>query len=269
MIFSVREVTHWYKEGEPVLRGLSRELPSGATVAILGPSGCGKSTLLNLLGLLSEQGVSEGSITFHGGGRTVHYDGLTEDRAARNALRAAEFGYVLQSCYLLPHFTGLENIAMPLMIRGRSRADALEAAEHLLTAVEKITGSKTFRDAAAKKPRQMSGGEKQRVAVLRSIVGGPRVVFADEPSSNLDAGNTVAFLNLLTQWRQGELDGRINAGRTLFLVCHHRETAKTYGDWFGLIEPGVPGMLFFPKSDWDQHEDRLERVLNPLALKVS
>lgn len=269
LIFSIQRMTLGYQGKPALLNNVSLDIPRGSTVALLGPSGCGKSTLLNLLGLLWEAPLSQGEIVYHGKTTPITYSSLASKRQDRNELRSTEFGFVLQSCYLLPHFTGLENIAMPLMLRGWDLASACQEAERLITIVQELTESIGFREAAAKTPATMSGGEKQRIAVLRSIIGGPRVVFADEPSSNLDARNTVAFLNLLTQWRKGEIDQQTQLGRTLLLVCHHQETAYAYADWFALIDPKKQGLLFFPKADWPLHQEHIRQILNPLNTQTS
>jgi ABC-type lipoprotein export system ATPase subunit len=276
-VFTLAGVNHWYdKPDAPVLRIDELAVPAGETVAVLGPSGCGKSTLLNLLGLLWEGGASKGDITYHRDGEAIPYADIKGKRARINQLRATDFGFVLQSCYLLPHFTGLENIAMPLLLRGVQRRAAFEAVDKLLEKVEarpvaKSAEEKTsaFRVAAGKKPREMSGGEKQRVAVLRSVVGGPRVVFADEPSSNLDAANTKVFLDLLADWRAGTFGGEPTTVRTLFLVCHHQETARHYGDRFILIGHDHRLRGVFPKADWPKWEGQIDRLLSPLPAEAT
>jgi putative ABC transport system ATP-binding protein len=185
-----------------ILAGVDMAVNAGEVVAILGPSGSGKSTLLGLLAGLDEP--SSGQVTLLG--RDLH--GLDEDQRA--ALRAGRVGFVFQSFQLLPGMTALENVALPLQLDGR--ADARAQATSLLQEVG--LGERT-----AHLPRQLSGGEQQRVALARAFAGDPEVLFADEPTGNLDADSGRRIIDLLFGLRD-------RAGSTLLLVTHDQELAR-------------------------------------------
>ena len=184
---------------------VTTEIPSGALTAILGPSGAGKSTLLALLAGLDTP--TSGRVLLEGTDLTS----LDEDGRAR--LRAQRVGFVFQSFHLIPALTALENVMLPLELAGST--DARRAARETLTRVglEGRTGHY---------PRQLSGGEQQRVAIARAFVTRPAVLFADEPTGNLDTA---------TGARVGELLFELNANAhtTLVLVTHDRELAARCG----------------------------------------
>ena len=163
-----------YRSGQNtvvVFEGLSLEVRTGERLALVGESGAGKSTLLHLLGGLDRP--TEGSIRFGG----TDISRLTE--AGLADFRNREIGFVWQTHYLLPEFTALENVMMPLLIRGVLRPKAAESARERLDDVG-LASRATHRSG------ELSGGEQQRVVIARSIVGGPRVLLADEPTGNLD-----------------------------------------------------------------------------------
>jgi len=170
-------------------------------VAILGPSGSGKSTLLGLLAGLDQP--STGQVALLG------QDLSTMDEDARAALRAGRVGFVFQSFQLLPGMTALENVALPLQI-GRQRGARVQA-ERLLQEVG-------LGERLSHLPRQLSGGEQQRVALARAFAGDPAVLFADEPTGNLDAASGQRIIELL-------FDLRDRAGSTLLLVTHDQQLA--------------------------------------------
>jgi lipoprotein-releasing system ATP-binding protein len=166
-----------------VLRGIDLEVHSGELVAILGASGSGKTTLLNLLGRLDRPDF--GSLEFQG----VPYPTSAKQE---DQFRLHSVGFVFQFHHLLPDFTALENAAMPGFLAGKSKLEALERAANLLKAFG-------LEDRMDHKPNALSGGEQQRVAVARALHNKPKLLLADEPSGNLDAGNAAALHDLLRQ----------------------------------------------------------------------
>jgi len=165
-----------------VLRGLDVAIADGEMVAVVGPSGVGKSTLLHLLGLLDRPDA--GSIELFG----EEAGAWTQQQRAR--FRNRSLGFVFQFHALLPEFTLEENVAMPLLIAGERRPAALAAARELVAAVGLSERGSHF-------PDQLSGGEQQRGAVARALVGSPRLLLADEPTGNLDATNAEALFELV------------------------------------------------------------------------
>ncbi|MEE9142398.1 MAG: ABC transporter ATP-binding protein [Gammaproteobacteria bacterium] len=185
-----------------IVNAVSFSVGKGESVAIEGPSGAGKSTLLALLAGLDVP--SRGAVWLNGD----EFSALDED--GRAALRASNVGFVFQSFHLIPSLTALENVMLPLELGGSGRAR-----EESLSALELVGLS----DRAAHYPRQLSGGEKQRVAIARAFVVGPSVLFADEPTGNLDTGTGEKIIDLL-------FDLNEKAGTTLVLVTHDRNLAE-------------------------------------------
>jgi putative ABC transport system ATP-binding protein len=189
-------------EGElTILDQADLDIAAGESVAILGPSGAGKSTLLSLLAGLDLP--SHGSVWVNGRELTA----LDED--GRAAVRAAQVGFVFQSFHLVPALTALENVMLPLELAGRS-----EARREARAALDEVG----LGPRVGHYPRQLSGGERQRVAIARAFVGSPSVLFADEPTGNLDSR---------TGGKIADLMFRLNAerGTTLVLVTHDRALA--------------------------------------------
>ena len=184
-----------------ILSDVSLEIARGETVAIMGASGAGKSTLLALLAGLDEP--TSGTVRLAGNDLT------TLDEDGRAAVRARHVGFVFQSFHLVPSLTALENAMLPLELAGR--ADARAAAVDVLAKVG-------LRERAGHYPRQLSGGEQQRVAIARAFVTRPDVLFADEPTGNLDSATGARIMDLLFGLNE-------DAGATLVLVTHDRELA--------------------------------------------
>jgi lipoprotein-releasing system ATP-binding protein len=174
IVISVRNLSKTYTTGRGRLTlfdGLNLDVSEGEMLAIVGQSGAGKSTLLHMLGALDSP--SAGDVFF----TTIPLRSLRPRQAA--AFRNREVGYVWQFHYLLPEFTALENVAMPLLARGTAKAEALKSAEQWLNEVE-------LGDRVTHRSGELSGGEQQRVALARALVTQPRVLLADEPTGDLD-----------------------------------------------------------------------------------
>lgn len=186
-----------------VLRGVSLEVKQGEILGIVGASGAGKSTLLQLLGTLDLPDC--GTVSLNG------QDLNKLKPAALAQLRNQQLGFVFQFHNLLPEFTALENVCMPALISGKSMKEASVAAAELL----KLLG---LTDRASHKPKALSGGEQQRVAVARALINKPAIVFADEPSGNLDSQNAKALHQLF-------FDLRRDLGQTFVIVTHNQELA--------------------------------------------
>ncbi len=201
IVLACRDLRKIYAQGNLnvlVLNGVNLEVARGERIAILGASGSGKSTLLHLLGGLDE--ASAGSVTVLGNELETMSD------ADRGKLRNRSMGFIYQFHHLLPEFTALENVAMPLLIRGVRQDKAYPRAAILL---QQVGLSKRIDHM----PGELSGGERQRVAVARALVTEPDCVLADEPTGNLDRVNAQSLFDLMQ-----ELNERLN---TAFVVVTH------------------------------------------------
>ncbi len=187
-----------------VLKGVDLEVRQGEIVSIVGDSGAGKTTLLQILGTLDKP--DHGTLSIHG----QSIENLSRQELSR--FRNQEIGFVYQFHHLLPEFTAIENICLPAMI---AKEDLNEAKKRGLDLLELLNLS----ERAEHKPSQMSGGEQQRVAVARALINNPAVVFADEPSGNLDSKNA-------DQLHQLFFDLRDKLGQTFVIVTHNPELAE-------------------------------------------
>jgi lipoprotein-releasing system ATP-binding protein len=187
-----------------VLRGVDLEIKKGEVVAIVGPSGCGKSTLLHILGSLDK--ADKGEIVIN----KIGLSQLSGNKLA--AFRNKHIGFVFQFHHLLPEFTALENVCIPGWLAGRNKNQVKNEAEELL----KILGLK---DRNENKPNQLSGGEQQRVAVARALINNPAIVFADEPTGNLDSANAQELHQLF-------FDLRKQFDQTFLIVTHNEELSQ-------------------------------------------
>ena len=186
-----------------VLKGIDLDIERGKIVSIVGASGAGKTTLLQIMGTLDK--ADSGSVIIDG------IDVMKLSDAKRSAFRNKHMGFVFQFHQLLPKFTALENVMMPALIGGTSRREARQRAEELLAFMG-------LSDRASHKPNELSGGEKQRVAVARALVNNPDVVFADEPSGSLDSQNKQELHRLF-------FDLRDQMGQTFVIVTHDEQLA--------------------------------------------
>jgi lipoprotein-releasing system ATP-binding protein len=202
----VRNLEKTYKTARGSLtlfHGLDLEVLPGELVAIVGQSGAGKSTLLHILGALDTATAG----TVHCASTNVA--SLSPREAA--AFRNREIGYVWQFHYLLPEFTALENVAMPLLARGETRRESLAVASNWLREVD-------LEDRGDHRPGELSGGEQQRVALARALVGGPRLLLADEPTGDLDETTAGRVFDLLERLH-------VSHGLTSIVVTHNLDLA--------------------------------------------
>jgi len=185
-----------------VLKGIDLEINKGEYVALMGPSGSGKSTLMNLLGCLDTP--TSGSYILNGKDVSkMHDDELAE-------IRNKEIGFVFQTFNLLPRTTALDNVALPMVYAGYSKADRMIRAEEVLKQVG-------LSDRMDHQPNQLSGGQRQRVAVARALVNKPSIILADEPTGNLDSKTSEEIMKLF-----GDIH---KLGNTVIVVTHEEEVA--------------------------------------------
>jgi lipoprotein-releasing system ATP-binding protein len=206
-VLKLENITRRYREGEgqlEVFSGLSLELHPGEIVALVGPSGAGKSSLLHIAGLLEAPTSGE-----------IFIDGVATSQLAdteRTRIRRNTIGFVYQAHHLLPEFDALENVVLPQMIAGRSRAEAAQEATRILDLLglgKRLTH----------RPSQLSGGEQQRVAIGRALANRPRILLADEPTGNLDPKTSGGVFDALIAVTRAE-------GLAALIATHNFELAS-------------------------------------------
>ncbi len=205
-MISINNLVKNYKIGTIVVRALrsvSVDIKKNEYVAIMGPSGSGKSTLMNIIGCLDTP--TDGSYILNG----TDVSKLEDNQLAE--IRNKEIGFVFQTFNLLPRYNAFENVMLPMVYAGKSKAERIARAEEVVESVG-------LSDRALHKPNELSGGQKQRVAVARALVNNPSIILADEPTGNLDSKTSVDIMNLF--------DDIHKKGNTIILVTHEEDIAR-------------------------------------------
>ncbi len=205
-MISIRNLTKNYHIGTIVVRALnsiSVDIRKNEYVAIMGPSGSGKSTLMNIIGCLDTP--SGGQYILN----NTDVSKLEDNQLAE--IRNKEIGFVFQTFNLLPRYTAFENIMLPLVYAGKSKAERIERASHVIESVG-------LSDRASHRPNELSGGQRQRVAVARALVNHPSIILADEPTGNLDSKTAVDIMDLFDEIHR--------KGNTIILVTHEEDIAR-------------------------------------------
>ena len=206
-VMQLENVYRLYRMGQETIAavdGVSLSVEAGEILCLQGPSGSGKSTLLHMMAGLDKP--TKGSIVLG----TTHIEKLSEDRLA--LFRQRHVGFIFQSYYLIPTLTAIENVTMPLMFAGIPASKRHRVAKELLEAVG-------LKDRMRHKPSQMSGGQQQRVSIARAFANQPKIVFADEPTGNLDTHTTYEMMNLMTRLAK-------ERNQTLVIVTHDLEISS-------------------------------------------
>jgi len=204
-LLRIRNLKKSYKEATgrlQILNGIDLEMKSGEMVAITGESGSGKSTFLHLLGMLDRP--DEGEIYYSGNEIKI------SDRKV-NEFRNKKIGFVFQFHYLLGDFTAEENVAMPMFLATKNLKKSIKEARKLLKALDIFERKEHY-------PNQLSGGEQQRVAVARALINSPEIIFADEPTGNLDSHHSEELINLIIELNRSKK-------QTFLIATHNREIA--------------------------------------------
>ena len=204
-IIQAKNLTKYYIVGSTEVRaldGLDISIEKGSYIALMGPSGSGKSTLMNILGCLDSPTSGEYFLNSN--------DVSTLDDDSLAAIRNKEIGFVFQTFNLLPRYTALENVALPMIYAGIPKEKRLARAKEVLVQVG-------LGDRYTHTPNELSGGQRQRVAVARALVMRPSIIFADEPTGNLDSKTSDGIMQLLDEIHK--------AGNTIILVTHEEDIA--------------------------------------------
>jgi putative ABC transport system ATP-binding protein len=205
-LIQISALTKWYKIGQETvkaLNGVDLSISKNEYIALMGPSGSGKSTLMNILGCLDTP--TAGSYRLNG----PDVARLTDNELAE--IRNKEIGFVFQTFNLLPRYSALENVALPLVYAGVKKSDREARAAEVLTQVG-------LGDRMKHKPNELSGGQRQRVAVARALVNNPSIILADEPTGNLDTRTSLEIMRLFHEIHQH--------GNTIIIVTHEEDIAR-------------------------------------------
>ena len=212
----MEDVTRVFRTGDveaQVLTGVDLEIHEGEYISIIGPSGCGKSTLLAIMGLMDSP--TGGVYCFQG--QPVH----TLNASARARIRSQEIGFVFQNFNLIGDLTLFENVEQPLSYQKMKPAERKDRVNAALERVGMISQARRY-------PRQLSGGEQQRVAVARALVGNPRILLADEPTGSLDSANGEAIMGMLRELHQN--------GTTICMVTHDPRFVHLADRWMHMLD---------------------------------
>ncbi len=205
-IIKIHGITKFYRVGNQdvkALNGVDITINKNEYVAIMGPSGSGKSTMMNILGCLDSP--TSGSYILNG----IDVSKMQDNDLAE--VRNKEIGFIFQSFNLLPRYTALDNVALPLIYSGNSKKDRDEKAHAALESVD-------LTDRMHHKPNELSGGQRQRVAVARALVNNPSIILADEPTGNLDSKTSIDIMKLFEEIHK--------KGNTIIVVTHEEDIAK-------------------------------------------
>ena len=205
-MISIRNLVKNYRVGTIVVRALrsvSVDIKKNEYVAIMGPSGSGKSTLMNIIGCLDTPTGGQYILN------NTDVSKLEDNQLAE--IRNKEIGFVFQTFNLLPRYNAFENVMLPMVYAGKSKAERIARAEEVVESVG-------LADRALHKPNELSGGQKQRVAVARALVNYPSIILADEPTGNLDSKTSVDIMNLFDEIH--------SKGNTIILVTHEEDIAR-------------------------------------------
>ncbi len=206
VLISMKNISKRYRMGDnyvTALKDANLDIRSGEFVAFLGPSGSGKSTLMNIIGCIDTPDSGE----YYLAGKNVAE--LDDDELAQ--IRNKEVGFIFQQFNLLPKYLAVQNVELPLLLRGIPRSEARKAAEEVLSKVG-------LQERINHKPSELSGGQQQRVAIARALVGNPGIILADEPTGNLDSKSGEEIMNLINELN--------DQGHTIILITHDVEVAR-------------------------------------------
>lgn len=218
-IITLENIAKDYRIGKIIIHALSSittKISKNEYVAIMGPSGSGKSTLMNLIGCLDTP--TSGTYILNGQDVSKMEDNQLAD------IRNNEIGFIFQTFNLLPRYTALENVTLPLVYAGIPKAKRIERATEVLESVG-------LGDRMAHKPNELSGGQRQRVAVARAMVNHPAIILADEPTGNLDSKTSIDIMNLIDEIHQ--------RGNTIILVTHEEDIARRAERIIRLIDGNI------------------------------